>query len=87
MNEVESLLRVVDAAEAGAWFEVHRGDTDRAWIVIAKKGSKIATPSNAELLDLALAYGWIDGQRKLLEDDAYRQPYGTRRSRQGRWAL
>ena len=81
MTEAEQLLRFADAAEAEAWFEAHHGDTDRAWIVIAKKGSSVSTPTIPEMLDLALAYGWIDGQRKTLDDDAYQQSYGPRRAR------
>jgi uncharacterized protein YdeI (YjbR/CyaY-like superfamily) len=75
------LVRFVDAAEAEAWFEAHHADTDGVWIVIAKKGSTMSTPTLAELLDLALAYGWIDGQRKKLDDQAYQQSYGPRRAR------
>lgn len=81
MTEAGPLLRFADAAQAEEWFEAHHDDTDRVWIVIAKKGSAVATPTNAELLDLALAYGWIDGQRKKLDDEAYQQSYGPRRSR------
>ena len=75
------LVRFVDAAEAEAWFEAHHADTDGVWIVIAKKGSTMTTPTLAELLDLALAYGWIDGQRRKLDDQAYQQSYVPRRVR------
>jgi uncharacterized protein YdeI (YjbR/CyaY-like superfamily) len=72
-------VRFGDAAEAEAWYEAHHADTDRAWFVIAKKGSDLQTPTLAELLDIALAFGWIDGQRRSLDDRAYLQSYGPRR--------
>lgn len=75
------LVRLVDAAEAEAWFEAHHADTDGAWFVIAKKGSAVQSPTVSELLDLALAFGWIDGQRKRLDDDTYLQAYMPRRPR------
>ncbi|KAA1400040.1 YdeI/OmpD-associated family protein [Aeromicrobium ginsengisoli] len=72
-------IRFADVAEAEAWYDSHHADTDRAWFVIAKKGSRLSTPTLAELLDLALAFGWIDGQRRSLDDEAYLQSYGPRR--------
>ena len=74
-------IRFADVAEAEAWYEAHHADTDRAWFVIAKTGSALKTPTLTELLDLALAYGWIDGQRRKLDDESYRQSYGPRRAR------
>lgn len=75
------LVRLVDAVEAEAWFEAHHADTDGAWFVVAKKGSAVQSPTISELLDLALAYGWIDGQRKKLDDETYLQAYVPRRAR------
>ncbi|MEJ7635918.1 YdeI/OmpD-associated family protein [Aeromicrobium sp.] len=81
MPQDRPLLRFVDAAEAEAWFEAHHADTDGAWVVIAKKGSSVASATIPEMLDLALAYGWIDGQRKKLDDGFYQQAYVPRRRR------
>lgn len=81
MVESSEPLRFVDAAEAEAWYEAHHADTGKAWFVIAKKGSGLQTPTLTELLDLALAFGWIDGQRRSLDDRAYLQSYGPRRPR------
>ena len=75
------LLQFTEVAEAEAWYEAHHADTDGAWFVIAKKGSRVQTPTLSELLDLALAYGWIDGQRKSRDDDTYLQAYVPRRPR------
>ncbi len=79
MADAPEPIRFADVAEAEAWYEAHHADTDRAWFVIAKKGSTLQTPTLAELLDLALAFGWIDGQRRSLDEQAYLQSYGPRR--------
>ncbi len=83
MADAPEPIRFADVAEAEAWYEAHHADTDRAWFVIAKKGSALQTPTLAELLDLALAFGWIDGQRRSLDEQAYLQSYGpgARRAR------
>jgi uncharacterized protein YdeI (YjbR/CyaY-like superfamily) len=81
MADEREPIRFADAAEAEAWYEAHHADTDKAWFVIAKKGSALQTPTLTELLDLALAFGWIDGQRRSLDDQAYLQSYGPRRAR------
>ena len=75
------VLTFADAAEAEAWFETHHADTDGLWVVIARKGSDVATPTIDEMLDIALAYGWIDGQRRRRDDATYLQTYVPRRRR------
>src|SRR5215213_8388615 len=81
MADDQEPIRFDGVSEAEAWYEAHHANTDRAWFVIAKKGSTLPTPTLAELLDLALAYGWIDGQRRKLDDETYCQSYGPRRAR------
>jgi uncharacterized protein YdeI (YjbR/CyaY-like superfamily) len=55
------------------------------WLKIAKKGSGLASVTNAEALDVALCYGWINGQRKPLDGDWYLQRYTPRRP-QSTWS-
>src|SRR5438270_4764478 len=38
------------------------------WLKIAKKGSGIESVTYAEALDVALCYGWIDGQKDAVDD-------------------
>ena len=49
------------------------------WIQIAKKASGIATVTCEEALDVALCYGWIDGQRKSHSADYFLQKFTPRR--------
>ena len=52
---------------------------------IAKKGTGVSTCSAPEALDVALCFGWIDGQRKALDDVHFLQKYTPRRAR-SRWS-
>jgi uncharacterized protein YdeI (YjbR/CyaY-like superfamily) len=69
------------AAEWEAWLAAHHASPDGVWLRIAKKGARRATIDNADALDVALCYGWINGQRKPLDDEHYLQRYTPRRRR------
>jgi uncharacterized protein YdeI (YjbR/CyaY-like superfamily) len=46
---------------------------------LAKKDSGIASITITEALDIALCYGWIDGQRNSFDEKYYLQKYTPRR--------
>jgi uncharacterized protein YdeI (YjbR/CyaY-like superfamily) len=53
------------------------------WLELAKKGAEgIAYP---EALDVALCYGWIDGQKRPLDETHWLQRFTPRRAR-SRWS-
>ena len=68
-----------------AWLEEHHATANGLWLKIARKGSGIDTVSFAEALEVALCYGWIDGQRKRFDGDYYLQKFTPRRPR-SRWS-
>lgn len=47
----------------------------------SEKGSGIASVTYDEALDVALCYGWIDGQRKTFDSEFFLQKFTPRRSR------
>ena len=55
------------------------------WLRIAKRGSGEKSPTYDEALEVALCYGWIDGQRGRLDDVAFVQKFTPRR-RSSRWS-
>ena len=65
-----------------AWLDEHHEASDGIWIRFAKKASGIQSVTYKDVLPVALAYGWIDGQVKRIDDDWYRQRW-TPRSGQG----
>jgi uncharacterized protein YdeI (YjbR/CyaY-like superfamily) len=64
-----------------AWLAKHHADTDGLWVRFYKKASGVPTITYAEALEVALCYGWIDGQRKSLDAESFIQLYTPRRKR------
>ena len=58
----------------------HARETE-VWLRLYKKGSGIPTVTNAEALDVALCWGWIDGIRKAFDERSFLQRYTPRRAR------
>lgn len=64
-----------------AWLCDNHDSSAGIWLKCAKRGSGIATITHDEALDVAIAFGWIDGQVRRLDDDFYMQGYTRRRAR------
>ncbi|WP_354501544.1 YdeI/OmpD-associated family protein [Mycetocola sp. 2940] len=61
------------------WIEENQDSSPGIWLVIAKKGSGQTTVTYAEALDVALTYGWIDGQTRSVDEATYEQKFTPRR--------
>ena len=68
-----------DVAQWDAWLSAHPGLRSGIWLKIAKKGSGLPSITVTEALDAALCHGWIDGQRRGLDESYYLQRYTPRR--------
>ncbi len=64
-----------------AWLGVHYEGSPGVWLLIAKKGSARRTVSYAEALEVALCYGWIDGQKQRHDDSGWLQKFTPRGAR------
>ena len=69
------------AADWEAWLAEHHGEQDGVWIRFGKKGSGIPSVTYAEALDVALCWGWIDGQSRGGDERTYLQRFLPRRRR------
>jgi uncharacterized protein YdeI (YjbR/CyaY-like superfamily) len=81
-------LPIITFASSNAWetwLEKHHATANGLWLKIAKKGSGIDTVSYAEALDVALCYGWIDGQKASFDDHHWLQRFTPRRPR-SKWS-
>ena len=78
---MDDALEFADSAAWEAWLAEHHAGTADAWLKIAKKHGGATSVTVAEALDVALCYGWIDGQRKSLDGDWFLQRYCPRRKR------
>ena len=78
------LLEFQSPAAFAAWLQEHP-DAAGAWLKIAKKDAARPTVSYAEALDVAICFGWIDGQKGALDDQFWRQRF-TPRGPASRWS-
>ena len=60
------------------WLQEHHENSRGLWVKLAKKGSGIETVSYAAALDIALCYGWIDGQKGALDGQFWLQKFTPR---------
>lgn len=79
------ILPFASPAEWESWLEENHATAPGLWLKIAKKASGIATVTYAEAIDVALCFGWIDGQRGRFDDDWFIQRFTPRRAR-SRWS-
>lgn len=63
------------------WLVKNHDNSNGLWIKIFKKDSGRKTISYAEALDVALCYGWIDGQKKTFDEQAWLQKFCPRRAK------
>jgi uncharacterized protein YdeI (YjbR/CyaY-like superfamily) len=64
-----------------AWLVKHHAKAEGIWVRIFKKNSAKKTITYDEALDLALCYGWIDGQKKSYDGESWIQKFTPRRAR------
>ena len=85
MSIVHPILEFASHVEWTAWLEENHATTSGVWIRIAKKASGIESVAYPEVLDVALCYGWIDGQRKSESQTAFLQKF-TPRGKKSTWS-
>lgn len=68
-----------DAPAFEEWLALNHASEPEVWVKMYKKGSGQKTISWEESVIEALCWGWIDGVRKSLDDQAYLQRFTPRR--------
>jgi uncharacterized protein YdeI (YjbR/CyaY-like superfamily) len=63
------------------WLEKNHRKSAGLWLRLAKKDSPLRSVSYKEALEVALCYGWIDGQKKPENDESWLQRFVVRSSR------
>jgi uncharacterized protein YdeI (YjbR/CyaY-like superfamily) len=79
-NEVLSFKM---AKEWEAWLKQNHARSTGVWLRIQKKGSAQKPLTYAEALDVALCFGWIDGQKNRHDESSWLQKFTPRRPRSG----
>jgi uncharacterized protein YdeI (YjbR/CyaY-like superfamily) len=72
-------LAFASQAKLLVWYAKNHDTSPGIWLKVAKKDSGIPSVTIVEALDVALCYGWIDGQRNSFDDKYYLQKYTPRR--------
>jgi uncharacterized protein YdeI (YjbR/CyaY-like superfamily) len=68
-------------AAFSAWLAKHHAKSEGIWLKLAKKASKAKSITYAEAVEVALIWGWIDGQKQSAEEGFWLQkvtPRGPR---------
>jgi uncharacterized protein YdeI (YjbR/CyaY-like superfamily) len=63
------------------WLKKHHPTADGLWLKIAKRGADEPSVTYPEAVEIALCWGWIDGQKKGLDDQHFLQRFTPRRAR------
>jgi uncharacterized protein YdeI (YjbR/CyaY-like superfamily) len=83
----DGLLRLFFVSQSAweEWLADNHTVSEGVWIKIAKKEAPIESVRYPEVLESALCFGWIDGQRQALDGRHFLQRFTPRRPR-GRWS-
>jgi uncharacterized protein YdeI (YjbR/CyaY-like superfamily) len=79
------IVPFASAAAWEAWLEERHAAAPGVLLKFAKKGSGVATVTYEEAVEVALCFGWIDGQVRRFDERFYLQRFTPRR-RASRWS-
>lgn len=85
MHKGLPIIAFASQAEWEGWLEIEHENSPGLWLKLAKKDSGIASPTYAEALDVALCYGWIDGQKASFDESFWLQRFTSRRAK-SKWS-
>jgi uncharacterized protein YdeI (YjbR/CyaY-like superfamily) len=77
----EPTLSFKNKAAWAAWLAKNHGASSGVWLRLARKSSGASSVTYAEAIDVALCYGWIDGQKKSESKQHWLQRFVPRKGR------
>ena len=81
MQEADESVHFTSQAAFAQWLAANHDKSDGLWLRHAKKGAPEPSVSYQEALEVALCFGWIDGQKKSIDAHYYGQRWTPRRAR------
>jgi len=69
-----------------AWLEAHHADAKELWVGFYRKSAGRTGIAYLEAVDEALCFGWIDGIKKRVDDEAYMHRFSPRTAK-SIWSL
>lgn len=79
------VVSFADAREWAAWLVSHHRSSSGVWLKIAKRASGNVSVTYADALEVALVWGWIDGQKGTIDEAWWLQKF-TPRSARSMWS-
>jgi uncharacterized protein YdeI (YjbR/CyaY-like superfamily) len=77
----DAVVSFADAETWSKWLAAYHLSSRGVWLKIAKKTSGRASVTYAEAIDVALIWGWIDGQKQTFDEAWWLQKFTPRRSK------
>jgi uncharacterized protein YdeI (YjbR/CyaY-like superfamily) len=74
------------ASEWESWLETNHDRSRGLWVKLSKRGAGATSLTYAEALEVALLFGWIDGQKRALDAAFWLQMF-TPRGLKSRWSM
>ena len=79
--EAATILTFETPKDLSEWLQANHDTENELWIKIFKKGTGLASVTWNEVVIETLCWGWIDGVKKSLDDQAYLQRITPRKAR------
>jgi uncharacterized protein YdeI (YjbR/CyaY-like superfamily) len=79
------VLEFATRDELAAWLEREAATSHGVWLKLAKKDAGVPSVTYDESVELGLVYGWIDGQKRALDERFWLQRF-TPRTAKSRWS-
>lgn len=71
MRSVEEAIFFSSATDFYDFLSTHSDELNELWVGIYKSNTGRAAYNQAELVDMAMCFGWIDGLIKRIDDDSF----------------
>lgn len=78
MPDTLPIVLFPDRDAFSGWLEEHHARSPGAWLRLAKKGAALRSLTYAEAVEVALAWGWIDSQKRAHDDASWLQRFTPR---------
>lgn len=78
VKEALPILLFKDQKTWEAWLRKNSSASAGVWVRMAKKAAALKSTSHQETLEVALCYGWIDGQTKSHDEESWLQKFVPR---------
>ena len=79
LDAAPTLFKNATAFES--WLKKNHATSNGLWLKIAKRNANESSVTYPEAVEIALCWGWIDGQKKGLDEQHYLQRFTPRRAR------